>query len=1014
MAQKLSMGNYAAIELFNRTRKVLCYFHQLRSWHSMHRREKACYYLLAIVSVLAIFGWMGTYRSAINSSVPQILSSFHVRNVRQDNAEASQYENDDLLFHPFDNECKFAMPNAYASDIVSFHVGERLRQLKCKYDDYDFATMDSEGYMYVHPHFTQFPTVTKDVKCKVIFLEGGIRSKTSNAKKYVEVATVEAPENKRFLANGDAFFIRCHQKEKGTNNTKQVFQKVFAGMTDFMKEKHKVYIVDDTESFDKFGRKRKGPEKLEQPRRYSVDILAFDSTSRTMTMRHMPRTVEMMHKLGYEILYGYTKVGDNSMVNLEPILAGDIPEALAEKKHDNSSDINKNWILPTTKKLDPTLLPFLWKIMKEKYGCRTMFNDDIAVSYRGIFHYPRREFQFGFTTPIADHYYRPYYLAVYQNWTYKACKDGGQIQQEFINLWRRFAIRYKSICHFGFTFITSLTHEAGFLIETVDDFVKSSLEDLSMNDALDNSVSVIMGDHGNRIGLVQYSYTGRIEERMPLMAIRLPSNFKTLYPKEYENFLANKWKLTSNFDIHQTLKDIALMRLGANRPAVRDEGRGISLFDEIPSNRTCYDAYVAENFCTCLIHRPNLTMPKEKNAQKKKAKLIKKYNDAITYWIEENGLGSCLDSSNISISKDVKVLGLNPLVRHGLRPKENITVVEAMQKKPPKMDFLYHEFIATQKLLTGENIELLYRIEEETRPRAALHHCAITGVADITSSLNFILNGVLRKADLFTEFYWTNRSFLANFSFVASYYTLYLRCLGISLISLQRFMSVCHYQTKIEKLISRAPFAAFLALHWFPPVVMIAPLLTTFNATFEYTNGTDETLALYVPQANLAVANLTSVIFVVVLFLISGFCYISVLICVVRSRTSHSSRQQEIRICIQLAGLMVAFVLVFIYSVVQYALNKAHQKSLVYAWRQAHPVMNSFLSSIQPWMCLLFNRDIQVRLKRIVTCGKAKHLPAISASAVSTSRRQQISSFSKSGASSSSGWMHSFKYGIQH
>ncbi|KHJ95501.1 hypothetical protein OESDEN_04553 [Oesophagostomum dentatum] len=61
------------------------------------------------------------------------------------------------------------------------------------------------------------------------------------------------------------------------------------------------------------------------------------------------------------------------------------------------------------------------------------------------------------------------------------------------------------------------------------------------------------------------------------------------------------------------------MRLGAERNSQkRDEGRGISLFDEIPSNRSCHDAYVAENFCTCLIDRSNLTMPKEKDPLKKK------------------------------------------------------------------------------------------------------------------------------------------------------------------------------------------------------------------------------------------------------------------------------------------------------------------------------------------------------------------------------------------------------------
>ncbi|KHJ76262.1 hypothetical protein OESDEN_24118, partial [Oesophagostomum dentatum] len=164
----------------------------------------------------------------------------------------------------------------------------------------------------------------------------------------------------------------------------KIFEKVFAGIRDLTKEKYKVtptycfksffcififlfkvYVVNDTDSFDRFGVRRKPPTKPTQPSRYSIDILAFDSTSRTMFMRHMPRTLELMNKLGYEILYGYTKVGDNSMVNLEPILAGDIPEALSEPKYDNSSDINFDWILPTTKRLDPTLLPFLWKMMKD-------------------------------------------------------------------------------------------------------------------------------------------------------------------------------------------------------------------------------------------------------------------------------------------------------------------------------------------------------------------------------------------------------------------------------------------------------------------------------------------------------------------------------------------------------------------------------------------------------------------------------------------------------------------------
>ncbi|KHJ95191.1 hypothetical protein OESDEN_04870 [Oesophagostomum dentatum] len=173
-----------------------------------------------------------------------------------------------------------------------------------------------------------------------------------------------------------------------------------------------------------------------------------------------------------------------------------------------------------------------------------MFNEDISVKHLGLFHYPVREFLPGFTELPADHFYRAYYLAVYKNWTYSACKDGDQIQRQYVDLWRRFANKYKDICHFGFTFTTTLTHEAGFLLELLDEQLSSSLQNLYFTGALDKGISIIMGDHGNRIGLIQFSYTGRIEERMPLMAIRLPSEFKKLHPEEYSNFLSNKWKLT--------------------------------------------------------------------------------------------------------------------------------------------------------------------------------------------------------------------------------------------------------------------------------------------------------------------------------------------------------------------------------------------------------------------------------------------------------------------------------------
>lgn len=58
-------------------------------------------------------------------------------------------------------------------------------------------------------------------------------------------------------------------------------------------------------------------------------------------------------------------------------------------------------------------------------------------------------------------------------------------------------------------------------------------------------------------------------------------------------------------------------------------------------------------------------------------------------------------------------MGINALVRHGLRSKENSTEVEIARKSVPKMDFLYHEFDARLSLPSGDLSHMLFRIEEE-------------------------------------------------------------------------------------------------------------------------------------------------------------------------------------------------------------------------------------------------------------------------------------------------------------
>jgi hypothetical protein len=49
-----------------------------------------------------------------------------------------------------------------------------------------------------------------------------------------------------------------------------------------------------------------------------------------------------------------------------------------------------------------------------------------------------------------------------------------------------------------------------------------------------------LGDHGQRMSEIQHTYSGRIEERMPLFGVYFPEKFRQAYPDKVLNFMTNK------------------------------------------------------------------------------------------------------------------------------------------------------------------------------------------------------------------------------------------------------------------------------------------------------------------------------------------------------------------------------------------------------------------------------------------------------------------------------------------
>lgn len=278
------------------------------------------------------------------------------------------------------------------------------------------------------------------------------------------------------------------------------------------------------------------------------------------------------------------QIGDNSAVNLMPILAGDLSEALSKPKLTEFGDINEDWIQPRFDRLDPDRLPFLWKEMEKGQRGR------LQPACRRLHHHAQRRYHASIPRPVslplagvqvwlqeASHYsLLQAFLQLYllcestrlqelqsQSYDPKFCDNDRWLQEEFVDLWRQFALRYRDKCHFGFTFIarsaksekiSSLTHDTQYLLELADEKVYSMLEDMVLNDALNDTVLVLMGDHGQRMTAIQYTYrffflrlkssSGRIEERMPFFSVRMPDWFRKEFPEEFVNLERNQWKFT--------------------------------------------------------------------------------------------------------------------------------------------------------------------------------------------------------------------------------------------------------------------------------------------------------------------------------------------------------------------------------------------------------------------------------------------------------------------------------------
>ena len=186
---------------------------------------------------------------------------------------------------------------------------------------------------------------------------------------------------------------------------------------------------------------------------------------------------------------------------------------------------------------------------------------------------------------------------------------------------------------FGLAFFSSLCHNDlsdGLYLARYD--VLNLLKRLHTGKALNNTMLVMMSDHGLRYGEIRHTLQGKFEERLPFLSITLPPWFHQQFPQLVKNLEVNSNHLVTPFDLHATLLHVLSF---PGLPRYLKWGR--SLFDVIPESRDCSTAGVAEHYCPCVRWQP---VDKDHVSVRRSAEAVLTYINNLTS-SDEDGATLC-------------------------------------------------------------------------------------------------------------------------------------------------------------------------------------------------------------------------------------------------------------------------------------------------------------------------------------------------------------------------------------
>eukprot|EP00111_Clytia_hemisphaerica_P010755 TCONS_00031414-protein len=335
----------------------------------------------------------------------------------------------------------------------------------------------------------------------------------------------------------------------------------------------------------------------------NIAIQMYDSQSRANFQRHAIKTMDFLEKdVDSFIFQSNSIVGDGTTAQISAMLTG-----VAEK---DQYETRRGF--PNTRTVDD----FEW-IFKyfHNAGYATMYSED-DMDF-GTFNYRLN----GFAKPPALWYPKPMWLGWVQDYNHKHLCGA----EQNIGLLKQFDEMFRYYGRFAFALTAKFCHDDPNTLQLMD---QQTLDLIKYYKKEDNTIFILFGDHGSRAGKLRETLQGKLEERIPFLAMVVPSWLKVKHPEIHSALRYNTRAFTTYFDIN------AMFRHIVSYPKLPGpEVKGRSLFTRLPLNRTCASEGVEEHWCPCLTYKRISTT--DENVNKIAQELIKFINKLYSHLNKE-------------------------------------------------------------------------------------------------------------------------------------------------------------------------------------------------------------------------------------------------------------------------------------------------------------------------------------------------------------------------------------------